>query len=85
MPDGSAKNKGTNGLRWSAPFRRFLKKGSTMKQRFAVGAFAVAALVLSTAVAGDALKSGIPVGGRPSPFHPLNVTGAKAGNKHCLV
>ena len=56
-----------------------------MKHCFAVGAFAVAALVLGTAVAGDALKSGIPVGGRTSPFHPLNVTGAKAGNKHCLV
>lgn len=61
------------------------KKGTTMKRRFAVGAFAVVAVVLSTAVAGEALKSGIPVGGRPSPFHPLNVTGADAGKKQCLV
>jgi hypothetical protein len=56
-----------------------------MKHRFTVGAFAVTALVLSTAVAGDALKSGLQVGGSPTPFHPLNVTGAKAGEKHCLV
>ncbi len=56
-----------------------------MKQRFAVGAFAVVALVLGTTVAGEALKSGIPVGGRPSPFHPLNLTGGQAGKKHCLV
>ena len=56
-----------------------------MKNHFAVGAFAVAALALSSVMAGDSLKSGIPVGGSPKPFHPLNVTGAQAGKKHCLV
>lgn len=56
-----------------------------MKNRFAVGAFAVAALALSSVVAGDALKSGLQVGGSPTPFHPLNVTGGQAGKKHCLV
>lgn len=56
-----------------------------MKNRFAVGAFALAALVVTSALAGDAVKSGIQVGGSPKPFHPLNVTGAKSGQKHCLV
>jgi len=36
--------------------------------------------------AADAPQSGPKVGERiPGPFHPLNVTGAKAGEKHCLV
>jgi hypothetical protein len=57
-----------------------------MKQRFAVGAFAVTLLVASGVVAGGALKSGTPEGKNiPGPFHPLNVTGAQAGKKHCLV
>ncbi len=56
-----------------------------MKHRFAVGAFAVAALVMTSAVAGEALKSGIPVGKKVSPFHPLNVTGKFADTKQCLV
>jgi hypothetical protein len=56
-----------------------------MKTRFAVGAFAVAVLAVSGVVAGDALKSGVPVKGRVSAFHPLNVTGSQAGKKNCLV
>jgi hypothetical protein len=56
-----------------------------MKNRFAVGAFALAMLTIGCAGADDALKSGIPVGGSPFPFHPLNVTGPEAGSKHCLV
>ena len=56
-----------------------------MKHRFAVGAFAVAALVLSSVAADEALKSGIAVGGKVRPFHPLNVTGQYAGEKQCLV
>jgi hypothetical protein len=51
-----------------------------------VGAFAVAALVVTGVFADDALKSGPQVGkGIPGPFHPLNVTGKKAGQKNCLV
>lgn len=57
-----------------------------MKVRFAVGAFAVAALAFSAVLADEALKSG-PEVGKPIPgaFHPLNVTGPKAGEKNCLV
>ena len=55
----------------------------------ALAAFAAAALLVGVpaagALAGD-LKSGPEVGKTiPGPFHPLNVTGAKAGEKHCLV
>jgi hypothetical protein len=56
-----------------------------MKNRFAVGALVLAALAISVCDAGDALKSGIPVGGRTSPFHPLNVTGPHKDEKQCLV
>ena len=57
-----------------------------MRHRIILGAFAVAVLAVAGAAAGDALKSGPPVGKNiPGPFHPLNVTGAKAGEKHCLV
>ena len=56
-----------------------------MKHRFAVGAFAVAALVISSVAAQEALKSGVEVGKRVAPFHPLNVTGPFAGEKQCLV
>jgi hypothetical protein len=57
-----------------------------MKNRMVVGAIAAAALAVSGVLADDALKSGPPTGkGIPGPFHPLNVTGAVAGKKHCLV
>lgn len=56
-----------------------------MKHRFALGAVVIAALALSACDAGDVLKSGIPVGGRTSPFHPLNVTGPHKDEKQCLV
>jgi len=56
-----------------------------MKHCLTAGALVTAAVVLSTAVAGDSLKSGLPVGGSPTPFHPLNVTGPFAGKKQCLV
>ena len=45
----------------------------------------VVALTLSVSVAGETLKSGIPVGGNTKPFHPLNVTGPDKDSKHCLV
>jgi len=57
-----------------------------MRTRFAVGAFAVAALTLSVAVADEALKSGPQVGKNiPGPFNILNVNGAAAGKSICLV
>jgi hypothetical protein len=57
-----------------------------MTQRIALGAIGVALLAVSGLVAGGALKSGTPVGKKiPGPFHPLNVTGAQAGQKFCLV
>ena len=57
-----------------------------MKHRFILGAIVVTAMASACAVAGDALKSGPQVGKNiPGPFHPLNVTGSKAGEKNCLV
>ncbi|MCI0638874.1 MAG: hypothetical protein L0Y72_11105 [Gemmataceae bacterium] len=55
-----------------------------MKSRFLTGAFVLAALV-TTGVAGEALKSGLQVGKSPHPFHPLNLTGKQAGKANCLV
>lgn len=56
-----------------------------MLRGFAVGgSLAIAATVLSLASA-EEIKSGLEVGKTVSAFHPLNVTGAKAGQKHCLV
>jgi hypothetical protein len=46
----------------------------------------VAASVLAIAGAAGDLKSGPQVGEQlPGPFHPLNINGAKAGKKNCLV
>ena len=57
-----------------------------MKPRFALGAFTLVALAIGGVVAQDALKSGPETGkGIPGPFHPLNVNGASAGKKNCLV
>ena len=57
-----------------------------MKRYFAVGAIALAALVTSSVLGDDALKSGPAAGTNiPGPFHPLNVTGGSAGKKNCLV
>ena len=47
--------------------------------------FGLGVLALSSAYAGDALKSGLQVGGSCTPFHPLNVTGPFEGKKQCLV
>jgi hypothetical protein len=58
---------------------------STMKYRVVAG-FVACAMVVAVGTAGDSLKSGPQVGkSLAGPFHPLNVTGAKAGVKHCLV
>lgn len=57
-----------------------------MKSRYAAGAFVIALLTVSVVVADEALKSGPEVGKNiPGPFHPLNLTGAKADEKNCLV
>jgi hypothetical protein len=57
-----------------------------MKHRIAMGIFTVAVLAVTGVLAGDSLKSGPAVGKNiPGPFHPLNVTGSQAGEKHCLV
>ena len=53
-----------------ASFCSVLEKGFKMKHCLTAGALVTAAVVLSTAVAGDTLKSGLPVGGSPTPFHP---------------
>jgi hypothetical protein len=46
---------------------------------------AVGALLVSGALAADALKTGPKAGDSVSPFHPLNVTGQFEGTKQCLV
>ena len=56
-----------------------------MKARVFAGGIALVALTLTVSGAGESLKSGIPVGGRCAPFHPLNVTGPDKDNKQCLV
>jgi hypothetical protein len=49
-------------------------------------ALTLALLVSALPVAADATKSSLQVGEKiPGPFHPLNVTGEKAGQKNCLV
>jgi hypothetical protein len=51
----------------------------------AAGLVLAVGLVVSNLTAADGLKSGPQVGQEvPGPFHPLNVTGAKAGEKNCL-
>jgi hypothetical protein len=57
-----------------------------MNYRYFIGAFAVATLAVTGAVAGGGLQSGPQVGQQlPGPFHPLNCTGLMEGKKHCLV
>jgi hypothetical protein len=57
-----------------------------MRHRIAVGAFAAAALLLSSVVAGEGLKSGPQVGSKKIvPFNPEHITGSTAGTKECLV
>ena len=51
-----------------------------------MGVVSLAVLAVAVGTAGDALKSGPQTGKKlAGPFHPLNVTGAQAGKKHCLV
>ncbi|HLN32759.1 MAG TPA: hypothetical protein VK395_33830 [Gemmataceae bacterium] len=55
------------------------------KFRIAVGSAVVLALSIGCVLAADKLTSGPQVGQSvPGPFHPLNINGAKAGEKNCL-
>jgi hypothetical protein len=57
-----------------------------MTYRVAAGTSLALVLLLGSAWADDALKSGPQVGDAvPNPFNPLNVTGKFAGLKQCLV
>ena len=61
-----------------------------MKNRIAMGVIAIAVLTVAVGTAGEPLKSGPAVGEAiynkdRGPFHPLNCTGASAGQKNCLV
>ena len=57
-----------------------------MNYRYALGAFLVTMLGVTGVVGGDGLKSGPQIGDSiQMPFHPLNVTGEMAGEKHCLI
>lgn len=58
-----------------------------MLRYMTAGALALAALVVTGAVAGDALKSGPQVGknATPNPFNPLHANGPDADQKVCLV
>src|SRR5438270_14041793 len=54
--------------------------------RILAAALLALALVVGGGIAGDTPKSGPQVGERiPGAFHPLNITGKAAGEKHCLV
>jgi hypothetical protein len=56
-----------------------------MKIRIA-GSLVAVAMVVGVVLAGEGSKSGPQVGQEiPGPFHPLNITGASAGEKNCLV
>lgn len=56
-----------------------------LRYGFSAWALVASALLLTSVYAGGALKSGPQVGRDvPGPFHPLNVTGDKAGKKNCL-
>jgi hypothetical protein len=55
------------------------------KFSIAAGSFLCLALVLGLVVAGENVKSGPQIGEElAGPFHPLNLTGNSAGEKHCL-
>jgi hypothetical protein len=57
-----------------------------MNCRYATWAFAFTMLAVSGVVAAQGLESGPQVGHPiPGAFHPFNVTGKMAGNKHCLI
>jgi hypothetical protein len=57
-----------------------------MTKHVIMGAVAFTAMAFTIAVAGDALKSGPQRGADVTrTFHPFNITGESAGQKHCLI
>lgn len=57
-----------------------------MRMHRSAAAFALTALALTIASAGGALKSGPQRGADITrTFHPFNITGESAGQKHCLI
>lgn len=57
-----------------------------MNHRAPGGALLVLAFLAGSTTAADPLKSGPKVGDEiPGSFYPLNITGADAGKKRCLV
>jgi hypothetical protein len=59
---------------------------STMRKQRIIGAVGFTAIALTIASAGDALKSGPQRGADITrTFHPFNITGESAGQKHCLI
>ncbi len=70
--------------------RGFCDEHFTLRSIYQMKAFSVlagvAGLLLAATVGAAELKSGPQPGEKiPGPFHPLNITGGKAGQKHCLV
>jgi hypothetical protein len=53
--------------------------------RLIVLGVAAGALLVSSGLAAEGVKSGPEPGASVVPFHPLNVTGQFAGEKQCLV
>jgi len=57
-----------------------------MKNRIVVGTSLACALLVSSVLAAETLRSGPQTGEKvPGPFSPLNVTGEDAGQKRCQV
>ena len=57
-----------------------------MRTGLALGSALLAVAFIATTQAADDFTSGPPVGKNiPGAFHPLNITGASAGQKNCLV
>jgi hypothetical protein len=68
---------------WIRSLNKELK--DMLKLRIVLALLLAAGLLVGGAVADESLKSGPQVGKKvPGPFHPLNVTGEKAGEKFCL-
>lgn len=61
-----------------------LKENPKMRVRAGIGLSCAGVLLVGAALAAE-MKSGLQPGDKLSPFHPMNVTGASAGKKNCLV
>ena len=57
-----------------------------MRYRMVTGALSLAALLVTSVLADEALKSGLQVGStKITPFNPLHCNGPTEGQKLCLV